>query len=84
MSTKVVHLSAEAHAQARLHCQKHNLKMSHWVAGLIAHGCAQEDDAAWVSRKVLPRMAEPEAEPHAAGNGPAFAAPPFWADGPST
>ena len=84
MSTKVVHLSAEAHALARLYCQKHNLKMSHWVAGLIAHGSAQEDDAARVSRKVLPRMSEAETEADAADNGPAFAAPPFWADGPST
>ncbi len=82
MSSKVVHLSAEAHAQARGHCQKHHLKMSHWVAGLIAQGCAQSDDPAWVARRVLPRMDEPE--DRADARDPAFAAPPFWAEGPAT
>ncbi len=33
--SKVIHLSNEAHQQAKEYCNKHSLKMSDWVADLI-------------------------------------------------
>lgn len=35
--SKVVHLSNDAHAVAKKHCQAAGMKMSEWVAALIAH-----------------------------------------------
>ena len=33
--SKVVHLSNEAHAAAKVYCKENGLKMSDWVASLI-------------------------------------------------
>lgn len=39
--SKVVHLSDDAHASAKRHCQRSGLKMSEWVAVLIERATAE-------------------------------------------
>lgn len=39
--SKVVHLSDDAHARAKRHCQRSGLKMSEWVAVLIERATAE-------------------------------------------
>ena len=47
--SKVVHLSNEAHAAAKVYCKENGLKMSDWVASLIT--------------KAICLIQEPEPEP---------------------
>lgn len=93
--SKVVHLSDDAHARAKSHCQRAGLKMSEWVAALIeratAERPAQIDPAGDAAPPVPPTKVDAPARRvgpgvRAAAGGdepdaalPLYAAPPFWA-----
>lgn len=95
--SKVVHLSDDAHARAKAHCQRAGLKMSEWVAALIERATAEPEpqgaspaDAAPVLppgqvQALTPRIGTTHRG--AAGSEdvdgalPLYAAPPFWARG---
>ncbi|RYF11105.1 MAG: hypothetical protein EOO40_03925 [Deltaproteobacteria bacterium] len=82
--SKVIHLSDDAHNQAKAFCKTHGLKMSDWVAGLIDAAIGGES-LSGTSSKVLAmvpkkKMVEPPAAGVAMGDElPVYAAPPFWA-----
>ena len=84
--SKVVHLSNEAHADAKLWCKARGLKMSDWVGSLILEAIAaevKEEEVAPVEetqaprKKALPRLDE---QSQAGNDGtPVYSQPPFWA-----
>ena len=88
--SKVVHLSDDAHNNAKAFCKEHGLKMSDWVASLIDGAiCAGGGNTAVPApvfddnvralvqkKKVLEQYVE---EPQTAEDGlPIYSAPPFW------
>ena len=89
--SKVVHLSDDAHNNAKAFCKEHGLKMSDWVASLIDGAISAGggtiapppmvfDDnvrALVQKKKVLEQYVE---APQTAEDGlPIYSAPPFWA-----
>lgn len=78
MPNKVVHLSDEAHAEAKHHCDKLGVKMSDWVADLIMKTVADQKTAA-----AIPQGAEPVTKKklETLDNEPSDVAEraPFWA-----
>ena len=84
--SKVVHLSNDAHALAKVYCKSRGLKMSDWVGSLIIDAIsAQEEpkqpeqpqDVSLPRKKQLPRM--DESIQSTADGVPVYAQPPFWA-----
>ena len=84
--SKVVHLSNDAHALAKVYCKSRGLKMSDWVGSLIIDAIsAQEEpkqpeqpqDVSLPRKKQLPRM--DETIQSTADGVPVYAQPPFWA-----
>lgn len=82
MSTKVVHLSIDAHTLAKKHCKEHGLKMSDWVATLIRQAISDSKKDTitsnvrnFVAKKsvIVPTSDDRHDET------PAWAQPPFWA-----
>ena len=55
--SKVVHLSDDAHAQAKDFCRVKGLKMSDWVAGLICQAIEAGSEPAGASFTTLPTTA---------------------------
>lgn len=91
--SKVIHLSDNAHTQAKAYCREHALKMSDWVASLI-HAAVETEGVALVEltsehldddgvRSTVPKkkvLEKVENNPQTSDDGmPAYAAPPFWA-----
>ncbi len=83
MSTKVIHLSTDAHTLAKKHCKEHGLKMSDWVANLIRQAISESKEETitsnvrnFVSKK---RVAVPSSLEDQVEEVPAWAQPPFWA-----
>jgi len=81
--SKVVHLSNDAHTQAKLFCKETGVRMSDWVADLIKEAIARQDIALAEERDVvgrkkpLHRLEERTVQvPEEAV--PAYAMPPFW------
>ena len=88
--SKVVHLSNDAHALAKVYCKSRGLKMSDWVGSLIIDAIsAQEEpkqpeqpqDVNLPRKKQLPRM--DESIQSTADGVPVYAQPPFWAKKPA-
>ena len=84
--SKVVHLSNDAHALAKVYCKSRGLKMSDWVGSLIIDAIsAQEEpkqpeqpqDVSLPRKKQLPRM--DDTVQSTADGVPVYAQPPFWA-----
>ena len=84
--SKVVHLSNDAHALAKVYCKSRGLKMSDWVGSLIIDAIsAQEEpkqpeqpqDVSLPRKKQLPRM--DDSVQSTADGVPVYAQPPFWA-----
>ncbi len=79
--SKVVHLSEEAHAKAKVHCKSRGVRMSDWVAeliekALVAPAAVTPERTLLNQRKQLPRL---ETAPKTDSEGVAvYAAPPFW------
>lgn len=67
---KVVHLTDDAHDQAKAYCQKHGLNMKEWVAQLIDKGIAQVTRLPIDKKKLETCESEGEPEP--------YNRPPFW------
>jgi hypothetical protein len=89
--SKVVHLSDDAHKQAKVFCREKGLKMSDWVATLIGEAIAKGHTDAKVrtlvpKKRILERLEtksqlQPPAQAAAAEEDvPAYARPPFWAN----
>ncbi|MEZ4270672.1 MAG: hypothetical protein R3C68_04335 [Myxococcota bacterium] len=87
--SKVVHLSNEAHAEAKEFCKEHTLRMSDWVAGLIRQAIdARQVDMPQatpsIERGVVPkkrplkRLDERPQPQNEDSTMPAYAMPPFW------
>jgi hypothetical protein len=84
--SKVIHLSDDAHNEAKQFCREHELKMSDWVAGLIAaaivHGDASVETAATNVRSMVPKkkfIEHVDEAPTVGDDGlPVYASPPFW------
>ena len=84
--SKVVHLSNDAHALAKVYCKSRGLKMSDWVGSLIIDAISvqeepkpqeQPQDVSLPRKKQLPRVDETV---QATDDGvPVYAQPPFWA-----
>lgn len=81
--SKVVHLSDDAHARAKVFCKDRSVRMSDWVAALIDTAIAggvvmtTEPGLAPVSkRKELKRFQEIKMREEVES---VYAAPPFWA-----
>ena len=84
--SKVVHLSNEAHAQAKVYCKSRGLKMSDWVGSLIIDAISvqeepkppeQPQDVSAPRKKQLPRMDDTV---QSTDDGvPVYSQPPFWA-----
>jgi hypothetical protein len=86
MSTKVVHLSTEAHTKAKDFCKQHSLRMSEWVAGLIddavAQGRADVNVRSTVPKKKILAKLEESAQAGVPEEAvPVYAQPPFWNKG---
>lgn len=89
MSTKVVHLSTDAHTLAKKYCKEHGLKMSDWVANLIRQSIseARKEAVADNVRDFVPKKRVDAAAPVVVSaveevvrdEVPAWAQPPFWA-----
>jgi hypothetical protein len=82
--SKVVHLSDEAHRQAKDFCDRHGLRMTDWVANMIRREIALGDPAQRQSHLAHVQRSKPmqvyDDRRGAAEDGvPAYAAPPFWA-----
>lgn len=81
--SRVVHLSNEAHQQAKEYCNEHGLRMSDWVAELIAAAVQTQESKrpATSVNEDLPRKKPltkiTESSDEAALS--AYARPPFWA-----
>lgn len=83
MSTKVVHLSTDAHTMAKEYCKARGLKMSDWVANLIRGAVSETRKETVVNnvRDLVPKKngAGNNPTPQVDENGtPAWAQPPFW------
>jgi hypothetical protein len=84
--SKVIHLSDDAHNKAKEFCRQHELKMSDWVAGLIAaaitHGDASVESAVNNVRSLVSKKKFIEHVDEAPAMGedglPVYASPPFW------
>ena len=88
--SKVVHLSNDAHAQAKVFCKARGLKMSDWVGCLILEAISSQTQEA-VEPEPVPVLEVPEAPRkkklpemddtvQSADDGtPVYAQPPFWA-----
>jgi hypothetical protein len=84
--SKVVHLSNDAHALAKVYCKSRGLKMSDWVGSLIIDAISvqeepkpqeQPQDVSLPRKKQLPRVDETV---QTTDDGvPVYAQPPFWA-----
>lgn len=84
MSTKVVHLSTDAHTLAKEYCKERGLKMSDWVANLIRHSVSETRKEAVVNnvRDLVPKKrvgADDDKHEVEESTTPAWAQPPFWA-----
>ncbi|MEM6532362.1 MAG: hypothetical protein AAF654_07050 [Myxococcota bacterium] len=83
MSTKVVHLSTDAHALAKKHCKENGLKMSDWVANLIRQAISEskKETIANNVRDLVPQKKRVAPSPSVSEEQevPAWAQPPFWA-----
>ena len=83
--SKVVHLSNDAHAVAKVYCKARGLKMSDWVGALILEAIEAEakpkqtepvPDSSAPRKKTLPRLGD---EAQASVDGlPVYTQPPFW------
>lgn len=88
--SKVVHLSDDAHNNAKQFCREHDLKMSDWVATLINLAVRGEKLSAaasivaaanlrtLVEKKKLVEPSDIPSQTDAEGL-PVYSAPPFWA-----
>lgn len=79
--SKVVHLSNAAHQRAKDFCQIKGLRMSDWVADLIANAIAADSASerpglGIVGRRPLRRLEESRS--HQEEAVPVYAQPPFW------
>lgn len=84
--SKVVHLSNDAHALAKVYCKSRGLKMSDWVGSLIIDAISvqeepkpqeQPQDVSVPRKKQLPRMDDTV---QSTDDGvPVYSQPPFWA-----
>ena len=84
--SKVVHLSNEAHAQAKVYCKSRGLKMSDWVGSLIIDAISVHEEPAPQEpvpvtnaprKKQLPRTDDTV---QSTDDGvPVYSQPPFWA-----
>ncbi|MEL6545173.1 MAG: hypothetical protein AAFQ82_11155 [Myxococcota bacterium] len=83
MSTKVVHLSTDAHSLAKKHCKENGLKMSDWVANLIRQAVSEAKKETITNnvRDLVPkkRVDADEIKAEEKEEVPAWAQPPFWA-----
>jgi hypothetical protein len=72
--SKVIHLSEQAHNNAKNFCKQHALKMSDWVADLIADAIVNNrvNPRSGVSSSSVPRAAPPASPPPAAPVTPAI------------
>ena len=81
--SKVVHLSNDAHAKAKMFCKSHGLKMSDWVGTLIFKAIHSEEVSNNREVKVatpLPKKKKlPKMEEDVVDGTPIYAKPPFWA-----
>ena len=84
--SKVVHLSNEAHAQAKVYCKSRGLKMSDWVGSLIIDAISEQEeplpkeqplDVSVPRKKQLPRT--DDSVQSSADGVPVYSQPPFWA-----
>ena len=81
--SKVIHLSNEAHAQAKSYCKEHGFKMSDWVATLIQGAIVgapnlQKPGLMPVGkRKSVSNLEEQKVASESVEA--VYAAPPFWA-----
>lgn len=88
--SKVVHLSDDAHNNAKQFCREHALKMSDWVATLInlavrgeklsaaASIVAAANMRTMVEKKKLAQPSDTPSQTDVDGS-PVYSAPPFWA-----
>ena len=84
--SKVVHLSNEAHAQAKVYCKSRGLKMSDWVGALIIEAISDNEEvkapepqveSTAPKKKKLPKTDDTV---QATDQGvPVYSQPPFWA-----
>ncbi len=85
--SKVIHLSDDAHNKAKAFCKEHSLKMSDWVASLIAiaidSGAPPQPAPSSNVRALVQKkkhVERYEEEPQNTPDGlPVYASPPFWA-----
>ena len=88
--SKVVHLSNDAHAEAKVFCKARGLKMSDWVGSLILEAISaqtqEEVEPAPVPVQEVPavprkkKLPEMDDTVQSADDGtPVYAQPPFWA-----
>lgn len=68
MSSKVVHLSNEAHSKAKAFCKARGLKMSDWVAALINTAIENDGKVPTASEAAPGKNAELTASPPAANS----------------
>jgi hypothetical protein len=90
--SRVVHLSNDAHQQAKEFCNRRGLRMSDWVGELIASAVTKETPAMALVETApsaptsLAAKKKPltviEDTPQCTSDGlPLYAAPPFWMSG---
>ncbi len=84
--SKVVHLSNEAHAQAKVYCKSRGLKMSDWVGALIIEAISENEEAKQPEPQVEPTAPRKKKLPktddtiQSTEQGvPVYSHPPFWA-----
>ena len=84
--SKVVHLSNEAHAQAKVYCKSRGLKMSDWVGALIIEAISENEEAKQPEPQVEPTAPRKKKLPktddtiQSTEQGvPVYSQPPFWA-----
>ena len=84
--SKVVHLSNEAHAQAKVYCKSRGLKMSDWVGALIIEAITENEEtkppepqveSTAPRKKKLPKTDDTVQSTEQ--GVPVYSQPPFWA-----
>ena len=84
--SKVVHLSNEAHAQAKVYCKSRGLKMSDWVGALIIEAISENEETKQPEpqvestaprKKKLPKTDDTVQQTDQ--GVPVYSQPPFWA-----
>ena len=84
--SKVVHLSNEAHAQAKVYCKSRGLKMSDWEGALIIETISENEETKQPEPQVEPTAPRKKKLPktddtvQSTEQGvPVYSQPPFWA-----